>query len=796
MADSVVKLRIDSKEYDANIKRAGDALTQYFQKVKEGGGTLMALDDGVMEAVKAMGELGTQANSSKGALRELTQATTDMTIAYRSLTDEEKKSPLGQAMAQSIQQMTDRAGMMRDAMDDVNLSIKNVASDTATFNQIAGAANVATSGFQVLQGATKALGIEMGDNVEVIAKLQAAMAVTNGLTQIQAALQKESAFMQGVNAAKTALATAAQQAYAVVTGEATAAQVALNAAMAINPYTWVVVAVGAAITEVYLFIEAINKTIDAGEDLGKVIMNSMINPLYAYLVACDDVEAKEKRWQESLEDTKKIVDELAQSFNILRDSMKLSGASDSQLYDAEYESLQKKRDELRKQLGNKDLPHDEWLKISAQIKEVSKAMSELNQKRKTYLDMVAKLKDKSYVGSLSTEREINAAMGIAKSERGQSQMGSENWNYWNDLEENLKKRLPNATTTVTKPTTTGTGGKGDKGEKELTIQQQISELENQAIAATEEERVAIGEKIRALDEELARRKKIVEEMHKVPEVFPDLPVSNADISPYEQMKQGVLTKIGEQNEAVDTTTLTTLMQVAIENGIEGVDADFSSIFEKIGEGMDIPDSTWQELTDEINAKLKELGIEPIEIDFKTGNVKKQSKEMAKDWNQAASAIQAVGQAMSQIEDPAAKVVSIIAQAVATMALSYAQAAASPAVTSTGWGWIAFAAAGVATMLSSIAAIKDATKGGFANGGIVPGNSFSGDNLHTADYGINSGELILSKSQQNTLAHELSDSGIGNLQLEAVVSGEQIILASNNRGLRTGRGEIVQSRRVY
>ena len=36
MSDSVVKLRIDSKEYDANIKRAGQALTDYFNKVKEG----------------------------------------------------------------------------------------------------------------------------------------------------------------------------------------------------------------------------------------------------------------------------------------------------------------------------------------------------------------------------------------------------------------------------------------------------------------------------------------------------------------------------------------------------------------------------------------------------------------------------------------------------------------------------------------------------------------------------------------------------------------------------------------
>ena len=269
MSDSVVKLRIDSKEYDANIKRAGDALTQYFQKVREGGGTLMHLDEGVLDAVKAMGELGTQAKNAKGGLRELTQATTDMTVAYRALTDEEKASPLGKAMQQSIAQMTERAGQMRDAMDDVNLSIKNIASDTATFDQIAGAANVATSGFQVLQGATKVLGIEMGDNVEVIAKLQAAMAVTNGLSQIQAALQKQSAFMQGVMAAKTALATVAQQAYAVATGEATAAQVAFNVAANANPYGLILGAAGLLVGVITAFAAATRESNDEVKDAQK-----------------------------------------------------------------------------------------------------------------------------------------------------------------------------------------------------------------------------------------------------------------------------------------------------------------------------------------------------------------------------------------------------------------------------------------------------------------------------------------------------------------------------------------------
>ena len=148
--------------------------------------------------------------------------------------------------------------------------------------------------------------------------------------------------------------------------------------------------------------------------------------------------------------------------------------------------------------------------------------------------------------------------------------------------------------------------------------------------------------------------------------------------------------------------------------------------------------------------------------------------------------------MQQIEDPAAKVLGTIAQAVATMALSYAQAAASPAVTSTGWGWIAFAATGVATMLSSIAAIKNATSG-FAEGGIVPGNSFSGDNLRTSDYGINSGELILNRAQQGILASALQG---GNQQqmIEPYVSGEYIWLGLNNYLKRAGYGEIVTSNR--
>jgi hypothetical protein len=254
-------------------------------------------------------------------------------------------------------------------------------------------------------------------------------------------------------------------------------------------------------------------------------------------------------------------------------------------------------------------------------------------------------------------------------------------------------------------------------------------------------------------------------------------------------------------QLADANALGNLIQTAINNGIDVAQFNTQELWSKIFSdipGDYIENADWQNIEDIINERLKELELDQIKLDFSTGEVKKQSKEMTKDWNAAATAIQAVGNAMSQIEDPAAKVIGTVAQAVATMALSYAQAANSPAVTGTGWGWIAFAATGVATMLSSIAAIKNATSGGFANGGIIPGSSMSGDNLRgiTPDgnvYGLNAGELILSKSQQNNIANLLEGSGGSVANAHPYVNGEIIYLGVNNYLKRTGRGEIVTSR---
>lgn len=253
----------------------------------------------------------------------------------------------------------------------------------------------------------------------------------------------------------------------------------------------------------------------------------------------------------------------------------------------------------------------------------------------------------------------------------------------------------------------------------------------------------------------------------------------------------------EAEKLVDLQTFQNLLNVALKNGLSTDNLMDKLVgFEGIDLGFNIADEDWKTLVDEINAQLKDLAINPIELDVKTGAVsvddqEKKVKVLGEGWNAVANAIGTVGGALQNLEDPSAKVAGIIAEAIANIALSFAQAAASPAVTGTGWGWLGFAVSGIATMVSTITAIKSVTAGSYANGGIVGGNSFSGDNL-TAN--VNSGELILNRAQQESVAAQLQGNNpISNIQVTGKLSGKDIVFAISNYQMEKGvSGKYVQT----
>lgn len=250
-----------------------------------------------------------------------------------------------------------------------------------------------------------------------------------------------------------------------------------------------------------------------------------------------------------------------------------------------------------------------------------------------------------------------------------------------------------------------------------------------------------------------------------------------------------------QTGLTDATTLSTLLKTAIEKGLNTEGMDFAGLKEQIARGIDIPEEKFQELQAKINEQLQAMGFDPISIDFKTGNLKEAKKlkedgdSVAASWGNASKAVGSIGSALQSIEDPTAKVAGLVAQAVAQIAATFA---ASLKGTFTPWDWIAGAAAGTATMLTTISAIKSATKGGFAEGGIVPGNSYSGDNLRIGDYGINSGELVLTRAQTNSIAAQLTDGdgrGQGRTSSNVQISSENLRIVLHNgaraRGMSVG-----------
>lgn len=118
-----------------------------------------------------------------------------------------------------------QAGEVKDRIGDLQATVKAFGSDTAVFDGIIGGVQGVAAGFEIAQGAAALFGNENEDVQKALLKVNAAMAIANGLQQIQALLQKESAF-------RIQATTIAQRAYNLVVGQSTGLLRAFKIALA------------------------------------------------------------------------------------------------------------------------------------------------------------------------------------------------------------------------------------------------------------------------------------------------------------------------------------------------------------------------------------------------------------------------------------------------------------------------------------------------------------------------------------------------------------------------------------
>lgn len=172
--------------------------------------------------------------------------------------------------------------------------------------------------------------------------------------------------------------------------------------------------------------------------------------------------------------------------------------------------------------------------------------------------------------------------------------------------------------------------------------------------------------------------------------------------------------------------------------------------------------------EEVNKQIEKLGINlkplKLEVDDKSldairnlGNIDLTNFESvqnallsvnditnstAKGFAAIGAGAAAMGSAMQQLgSDTGAAKAGMVIAAIGQIVLSYAAAMTSAA--KTGWvSWLAFGLTGAAQLASIIATVK-----GFPTGGVVGGNSTTGDKVPIR---VNSGEMVLTKTQQARL----------------------------------------------
>lgn len=213
---------------------------------------MTGFNEGVLETLKEAGVSAEEfANALGSGQTEVEKSSESLRQRLKTLTQQIAEMKLaGEDNTEQFKLMVIEAGNIKDAMGDAAAEIKNAGSDTRTFDNLLGAAQAVAGGFAVAQGTAALFGDESEELQKTLLKVNAAMAVLQGLQQISNALEKEGAITQLfsnrqrlITNAQIAIENGLQSTSIVVRLGAAAAQKVLNAAMAVNPIGILVVAV-------------------------------------------------------------------------------------------------------------------------------------------------------------------------------------------------------------------------------------------------------------------------------------------------------------------------------------------------------------------------------------------------------------------------------------------------------------------------------------------------------------------------------------------------------------------------
>lgn len=798
--DAIVRFHAESSEYDNKLKKAIDQMQRMEQEVRRTGASFAVADKEELEFVRSLGQMQTQANSAKGQMREFTEAILTLTQQYRNLSEEERNGDHGRALAESIATLKGRAADLQDTIGDLNEELKHMSSDTS----FADGMNLMT---RTVGSCAAAITAWTGDSKEMeavikdLAKIGTTVAAVEQLTK---AVQKQ------------------------------------NLVMLKNPYVAAaaaVVALGVAIGKLIKKsqeLSAVDKALQDVQQKGRENSAKEITRIDTLNnILHDNTRSLEER-KTALAEIQNLVPDyhgaLTEEGNLINDN---TGAIDDYI-----DSLQR--------AAIAQAAFDKMVELQKKKMEEQVKLQEAQAKLDAAQSMASAAVPTVATGGAGAISMAGATAGVRQGEVRAAQ------NEVNSIQKIIDEQDAqiNALRDLVKSNDIGTTG--DKSSKPVgtvkvnaeiefpegsaaKLKQKIAELQKQwSMATTQDDRDTLQGQIKAAEEELA---KMTPEVEQVADMIRDAAAMwgehtekiadiKARIAEFQAMMndmslsqdqrdwaagmadayQDQLDKMtGATEEAVNNMsdsldeipTKFEMMQEALDNMSTGVGA-ISTVGNAFNELKGIGEDLTSAFSGEMNAWDSLMKV------FNSGIGIMQT---VMGVMEAINTLQELSNALSdaKVAKQAAETTAVVSGKGAEAAAEYAEAAASGTATAANAAEAAagagkamagipivgpvLAVASIAAVLAAVLAATSKAKsaGKFASGGIIPGNSFSGDNL-TAN--VNSGELILNKAQQDSVASQLQNNNpIGNMRLYTDVSGKdlRIVLDNDNRSQGGSRG---------
>ena len=784
MSDVIARMRLESQDFDNKLKSATANLQHMEREVRRTGATFEYADKEELAFLQSLGQMETKAMDAKGKIKELSNSYKELAMLYERMTDAEKASKPGQALAASLQQLKTRLNDTKQSFASVSAEIgeggggglskvmetlgSKIGIPAGAFTALGGAmaagaaaAKVAKDAFlntedgidtwgRTVEGAKGAYSVFLdtlnnGNWSNFFSNLSNAIKGSRQLydemdrlgsikANNQAAIAKEQATIQELRLR--------QQKGENVAAELRAAEERLRK----------------------LQTESVDQGKTVGRDQMKQAITNSVNSIKGNGSSFFGINFRK-------DTTAKVSDE---QINAAIDDILNNGQAAMDKYAQAFKDLQTK--------GTKTWTETQYSQGGVAY-EVTKSQFDINQ-------LSAEEQALYKLSKAITDTETKLQEGIGTYTQALQEEASTNREAFQT--ERFAQRGDRAAATASKAEE-----KAPEGSIKA-MREQLSGLQKDWELATDDDRRKvlkdqIDEVSAALDKMIGKTKEAAQ-IQTGPSGYSQEGISalRSEIQGgMKGMQMGSDEYMFQAERLVDLTAFENLLKTATANGIQIDPATLETLFEGIDNAEfsedalklkpSIPDEAWEELVAQINEQLEEMKLDPIELDVKTGGVKNLDKEVKATTDHVAGAAQAfsaLGNAMNQIEDPGAKVAGMVAEAIASIASGYGAAVAQAGTGSAGgpWGWIAFAISGVATMIATIAAVKSATAGSYANGGLIPGNSFSGDNLMA---NVNSGELILNRAQQANVANQLQGAAQQTVVVTGKLSGRDIRLSANN-----------------